>query len=124
MKVVEIPGHTAGSILLLDRAEKICYSGDAIIENLWLFLDESLPPEVYLASLRHARDVLTEAGIERIYDGHFSYVPLTTDKLDNMIAGMEQVVAGTAVGEPFENDAGRGIRYFFGDWSVLCREKA
>ncbi len=124
LEVVEIPGHTAGSILLLDRAEKICYSGDAIIENLWLFLDESLPPEVYLASLRHARDVLTEAGIERIYDGHFSYVPLTTDKLDNMIAGMEQVIAGTAEGEPFENDAGRGIRYFFGDWSVLCREKA
>jgi len=122
LEVIEVPGHTAGSILLIDRKEKICYAGDSIIENLWLFLKESLPPEIYLDSLRHALDVLSRAGTERIYNGHFSYVPLTIQKIGSMISGMESILAGTAEGETFENMVGKGIRYTFDEWRVLCCE--
>ena len=123
LEIYEIPGHTAGSILLLDREEKICYAGDAIVDNLWMFMPECCPNEVCLASLRHAFEVLSEAGVERIYNGHFYHEPITLQRLKNMIEGMEQVVSGTAQGEPFENDKGKGTRYTFGDWNVLCRDE-
>lgn len=122
LEVLELPGHTPGSVVLMDRAAKICYSGDAIIEHLWMFLDESLPPEAYLAGLRRVYGVLEEAGIEKIYDGHFSYVPLTLPKVAAMISGVEDVIAGKAQGKPFTNDAGKGLEYTFGDWSILLPE--
>lgn len=74
LSVVEIPGHTAGSIMLLDPDEKICFSGDAIIEHLWMFLEESLPPEVYWQSLQHAVARLREAGIRRTINGCPKYM--------------------------------------------------
>ena len=122
LEIVEVPGHTAGSILLIDRDEKICYAGDTIIEHVWLFLEESLSIDVYLKSLKKARKILTEAGIEKIYNGHFCHKPITTDKLDIIIEGVESIVAGKAKGEHFENFAGKGIEYTFGDFKVLCKE--
>ena len=120
LEVVEIPGHTAGSIMLLDSDEKICFSGDAIIEHLWMFLEESLPPETYLDSLGQAAEKLRQSGIERIYNGHYAYKPLTLADTDGMLSGMKQVCAGTVQGKPFENMVGSGVEYMFGDWSVLC----
>ena len=123
LKVFEIPGHTAGSIILLDPDEKICFSGDGIIEHLWMFLEESLQPEAYLHSLRRATEKMKESGIERIYNGHYAYKPLTPADTDHMLSGMEQICAGTVQGKPFENTEGSGIEYTFGDWSVLCGDR-
>ena len=123
LEVVEIPGHTAGSIMLLDSDEKICFSGDAIIEHLWMFLEESLPPETYLDSLGQAAEKLRQSGIERIYNGHYSSKPLTLSDTDTMLSGMKQICAGAVQGEPFENMVGSGVEYTFGDWSVLCCSK-
>lgn len=121
LEVFEIPGHTAGSIMLIDRDEKICFAGDAIIEHLWMFLKESLTPEIYRCSLRRAVKILKEAGIERIYHGHCAYSPLVTHDTDIMLSGMDRVCDGTACGQPFENMIGSGVEYTFGQWSVLCR---
>ena len=66
LEVIEVPGHTAGSIMLVDRDEKLCFAGDAIIEHLWLFLKESLPPEICRDSMRRAVQILKEAGVEVI----------------------------------------------------------
>lgn len=124
LRVAELPGHTPGSILVLDPDEGLCFSGDAIIEHLWLFLEESLPAETYLRALRRASGILREAGIRRIYNGHYAWKPLTPADTEVMLAGMEAVCAGKAQGRPFENAEGAGIEYAFGDWSVLCRREA
>lgn len=121
LEVIEIPGHTAGSIMLIDRDEKICFAGDAIIEHLWMFLEESLTPEICRCSLRRAVKILKEAGVERIYHGHCAYSPLMTADTDIMLWGMDRVCDGTACGQPFENMLGSGVEYTFGQWSVLCR---
>ena len=124
LEIIGIPGHTPGSVLLIDLDEGTCYAGDSIIENLWLFLEESQPMEIYLKALRRARDALDRAGVKRIYNGHYSHVPLMVSQIDPMISGMEQILAGSAKGEPFENGVGSGIRYTFGEWSVLCCDSA
>lgn len=51
LEVYETPGHTPGSIVLLDRADRILFTGDTIIEQTWMQLEESMPMETLLKSL-------------------------------------------------------------------------
>lgn len=120
LEIYEMPGHTKGSIVVVDRSDKICFSGDSIIENLWLFLEESEPPETYLNSLKHIREVLINAGIEKIYNGHFGYEPIPVSMLDTMIVAMEQSVDGKLEGVAVENNAGKGTEYSYNGWKVIC----
>lgn len=121
LEVYEMPGHTKGSIVLVDRTDKICFSGDSIIENLWLFLEESESPETYLASLKRIREVLIDAGIEKIYDGHYSYEPIPIAMLDTMVEAMEKIIAGELCGAAVELDAGKGTEYSYNGWKVICK---
>lgn len=118
LEVMAVPGHTPGSITLINRAEKIVFSGDAIMEHVWMFLSESLPLPTYLDALRRAKERL--AGIEKIYNGHYAWRPMDTALIDTMISGCEAIIAGTADGKPFENGVGSGTEYVFENWSVLC----
>ena len=119
--VAGIPGHTPGSIMLIDPDEKICFSGDSIIEQAWLFLEESLPVETYLKNFKRAVELLRKFGVESIYSGHCANKPLTLSDTDIMISGMEKICSGVAEGRAFSNFAGIGIEYSFGELSILCQ---
>ncbi len=52
LEVIEVPGHTPGSIGLLYREEKTFYAGDSMNDDLWLFLPEACPLSVYKETLK------------------------------------------------------------------------
>ncbi len=54
LKVIEVPGHTPGSIGLLYERERVFYAGDAMNDSLWLFLPEACPLSVYRETLNKA----------------------------------------------------------------------
>ena len=54
LEVIEVPGHTPGSIGLLYKEERIFYAADAMNDNLWLFLEEACPLSVYKETLKKA----------------------------------------------------------------------
>ncbi len=54
LEVIAVPGHTRGSICLLDAEKKLLFSGDNNNVLVWMFLDASLPLETYLQSLETA----------------------------------------------------------------------
>lgn len=41
LEVYQVPGHTPGSVALLDRDERILFTGDALNGHLWMQLEES-----------------------------------------------------------------------------------
>lgn len=51
LEVYETPGHTPGGIVLLDRADRILFTGDTIMEQTWMQLKESMPMEILLKSV-------------------------------------------------------------------------
>jgi glyoxylase-like metal-dependent hydrolase (beta-lactamase superfamily II) len=53
IEVITIPGHTRGTIVLLDRNNGIVFSGDACNANTLLFLPHSTSIEGYRESLLH-----------------------------------------------------------------------
>ena len=52
LKVIHVPGHTKGSIGLMDEGKKIFYSGDSMNFSTWLFLPEAENVSVYAESIR------------------------------------------------------------------------
>lgn len=57
IQVYETPGHTAGEIMLLDREDRILFTGDGTVMHLWLQLEESLPLKTQIASMQRLREI-------------------------------------------------------------------
>ncbi|WP_058304246.1 MBL fold metallo-hydrolase [Gorillibacterium timonense] len=68
LEVYGVPGHTPGGICLLDRQDRILFTGDSIIEQTWMQLEESLPMEVFLQSLDTLKSIRGE--YDFILTGH------------------------------------------------------
>ena len=109
LEVVDLKGHTAGSIGLLDKAARIIYTGDGLNTHLWMQLDHSLPMATMLETFR---------ALKERHGGDFDYVAHGHAKdlrgkeiLDWMIQACEEIVAGQT-----QND--QPYHYFGG----VCRQ--
>jgi hydroxyacylglutathione hydrolase len=102
LEVIEQPGHTPGEIVLLDKANRLVIAGDNNNTLVWLFLPNSRPLEVYLASLKKLKQ---HAGqFDTILPGHGG--PLPASHLDDQIACVEEILGGRCAGEPYQSFAG------------------
>ena len=68
-----MPGHTPGSVILLDRTTGSSFTGDAFGsgEVVWMQLPHHLPMATYHQSCRKMLELM-DKGITKIYGGHFS----------------------------------------------------
>jgi hypothetical protein len=84
-------------------------------------LEESLPLDVFLYNLKKLRGFTPE--FDTIWPAHGSLdkLPLPKNILEDMINGIDAVLAGKMVGIPEHTFTGDGIRYDFGTCGVLCR---
>lgn len=104
LEVVEVPGHTPGSICLLDTEHKIIYTGDNNNTLVWLFLEGCSPLETYLQTLEKLKERSKEFNI--IMPGHGA--PLDKEFLDELITCTRNILNGNCTGEPYESFAGNG----------------
>jgi len=75
LDVYLMPGHTPGSIILVDKASGICYSSDAFGSGaVWLQLQPNTPMSIYLQSCERMAQIMEEQGITEIYCGHYPYL--------------------------------------------------
>lgn len=66
IEIIELPGHTDGSLGFLVREERILFSGDAVTPTMCLFFDESLSVEAWLKTVR-AMELMP---FDRFWTGH------------------------------------------------------
>ena len=99
LEVVAVPGHTRGSICLLDRADRTLYSGDAINMNTLFLPHGSTTIEEYLESLERLKTRVP--CFDRLYGGHDPR-PIPASIVDDGIALCQRILAGTddALDEP------------------------
>ncbi len=104
LEVKHMPGHTPGSIVLLDYQSGNCYSGDAFGSGqVWMQLEPHVSMKVYAASCRKL-EILMDEEITKIYCGHYPYVKKAYDKsyMTDMRTLAEKLSEGTAPkGEPY-----------------------
>jgi glyoxylase-like metal-dependent hydrolase (beta-lactamase superfamily II) len=122
LEVVAIPGHSPGSMCLLDRQAQRLFTGDSVLGGVhWLHLEESRPLSEYLAGLRRIRGMADR--FEAILPAHGTpeAVPLSKQVLADLIDGVASILSGESVGREVKTFAGDGLRCDFGSCGVLYR---
>jgi hydroxyacylglutathione hydrolase len=110
LEVLEVPGHTQGSICLLDCKNKILFTGDTNNPQVWHFLKESTVLSTFLQTLEGEKK--RQAEFETMLPGHGT--ALQKDFIDEQIACVKSILHGNCKGEPFPT--------WLGD-ARLCRFK-
>ena len=92
VEIVGLPGHTPGSIGVLDKKRRLLFSGDGLNPHIWMQLEESLP----LTTLRDTILTLKAAhgaDFDRLLTGHaIDYAPAAL--LDDLLRGCEELLRG------------------------------
>jgi len=110
LEVIEVPGHTHGSICLLDVENKILFAGDHINAIVWLFLKDCYPLEVYLKSLQK----IEKREFNIIMPGHNA--PLDKTFISEHIACVKSILDGTCAPVPYNYAS-------FTAGALLCKYK-
>ncbi len=119
LAAIATPGHSPGSLCFLDRKERLLLTGDSVLAGaIWLHLEESTPLGEYLGSLQRLRALAGE--FDRMLPAHGA-LPLPPRMLDDLIAGVEAILAGRLVGSEERNFAGSGLRCDLGSCGILYR---
>lgn len=106
LKVIAVPGHTAGMVCVLNVEERSILFGDACNPCVFLWDEESEDVSVYKESLENLKKV------EKDYDTvYLSHGPYRTEKkiLDNVIEVCDTILAGKADNQPFDFMGYEGI---------------
>lgn len=95
IEVIPTPGHTPGSVCLLDRKNRLLFTGDTICERgiLLHFKGEGCPPAVFHQSVQRLIDLQDE--FDTIWPGHHGY-PVEKGYLAEYEICSRQIVDGTA----------------------------
>ncbi len=113
LEVIDVPGHTHGSICLLDSGNKILFAGDNTNTIVWLFLKDSYPLEVYLKSLEKVEKHINDFNI--IMPGHNEPLPKTF--ISEQIACVKSILDGSCSSVPYNQSA-------FTAGAMLCTYKS
>ena len=123
IRTVELGGHTPGSMMFMDDADGILFSGDALNGYLWMWLDHSLPLEEYEKNLAAA---IPEIGhLKRIFGGHeFRPEGVEIYQAERMLKDVRTVLAGeiepVKMPKPLGGEGTVNV-YRFGTWLLWAK---
>lgn len=120
---ISTPGHTRGSVCILDPATHIAFVGDTINPGeVWLGLKESTGVEEYLQSLLTLQKECEDNGIFILHSGH-SAKPMNMNKLHNLIHLCRNILAGKTVGEKVDSGLCQGYRATYKYNCIIYRHR-
>ncbi len=101
LEVIEVSGHTPGSIVLLDKKNGLLFTGDAIGSGeLWMQVPGARTLKSYLESLGKLEGRKGE--FSKIYVGHMWIIkPFSPDYLNDVKTAVEKVLNGELEGKPY-----------------------
>jgi len=105
VETIHTPGHSPGSVCLLDRKRRMLFTGDTVCEwGILLHLDECRPVEAYQEGLLRLKSLSGE--FDTIWPGHHGF-PVEKSYLDEYIACAASIIDGTATIERTK----KGVRF-------------
>lgn len=117
LRIVFIPGHTPGSIAVLDIKNRVLISGDSIQDgNIFMFNERRNLP-LYVESLKKLSKYTDE--FDTIYPSHGSF-PVYPELIEKLIEGSEQIINGTANGKIVDIFGTPVMLYKFSYAGFLC----
>jgi len=118
-EVIETPGHTPGSICLLNSREKILFTGDSIVPYaVWMYLKHSVSIQNFFDGLKRLK--AREDEFEILFPGH-QPTPLGRSHLNDLLACAEDILDGRAKGELTKTFVGEGLLWKHGQGQIIYR---
>ena len=116
LEIILIPGHTPGSIMLLDRRNRILFSGDSVQDGRIFLFGPMRDIHGYILGLKRLRG--WEGKFDRVYPSHGS-LPLELGIIPSLIDGAERVMRGEVEGNKGEAFGQSFIVYDIGCARIL-----
>lgn len=91
IKIKHTPGHTVGSIAVIDETDKYIFSGDNVCDALWMFLPGSTSIEQWLPSAQWLYEMSKSY---RIFWGHRN-AELTSEYILQVVTWGREILAKT-----------------------------
>ncbi len=121
LKIIELPGHTPGSIALLDAAGRVLISGDPIQRHGRIFMfGPHRDMRAYIRSLEQLEK--RKAEFDEIWPSHADF-PISTDTIRMLHDGAQEILAGKVTGKPEEMHGSRITAYDLGFCVKLCDQE-
>ena len=120
IEVISTPGHTPGSICLLDVEQRQLFSGDTICaEVILLMLDHSCSVQTFKESMEHVKSFSKR--FDRIWPAHHE-APLDHSWMDEYIQCADQIMSGQANAVEVSSPFGKALDAKFGRIKITYKE--
>lgn len=117
LEIIDLPGHTPGSIAILDVRNRVLIGGDSIQNGRIFMFGEHRNLSDYITSLEKLSAY--EGRFDTVYASHSS-VEVAPDIIPKLIAGAKQILAGEATGEEIDMFGNSVLLYQFDFAGFLC----
>ena len=104
LTIIDIPGHTPGSVAILDKTRRVLISGDTVQDGRIFMFGQFRNLDDYIESLKHLSDF--DGQYDEIYAMHGSF-PVAPELIGKLLEGAEKIRQGKAEGKTvniFGND--------------------
>lgn len=119
LEIIATPGHTKGSICVLDKERKNLFSGDMVCDQgILLFLPHAASVSDFLHSIQWLKE--QKNSFEKIWPGHHKY-PLDLDYLEEYEECAKQILKNPQAGEDISTNLGKGKMWKKGRISITYR---
>ena len=119
LKIFHIPGHTPGSIALLDEKNRVLIGGDSVQDgNIYMF-GPHRDMEAYIGSL--ARLDGEKAAFDEVWPMHGTF-PVYPELIPKLLEGARKIRAGSASYQPVELHGRRVRLYRFPYGGFYCED--
>ena len=119
LEIIEIPGHTPGSIAILDISKRVLISGDSVQDGNIFMFGKFRNLEAYVPSMRKLLKYTDR--FDGVYPSHGS-IPVDPGLIPKLIGYAEEILSGKAEGNPVERFGMKAVLYRFEDAGFLCDE--
>lgn len=110
LEIIDLPGHTPGSIAVLDIENRVLISGDSIQDGRIYMFGAHRNMKKYIESLEDLRK--HDGRYDIIYPSHSTF-PVKPDLIPKLIEGAKKVFAGEAEGKQVDVHGNKVTLYQF-----------
>ena len=117
LRIIDIPGHTPGSIAIIDEKNRIMIGGDSVEDGNVFMFGERRNIDRYIESMKHLLE-FTDS-FDTIYAMHGSF-PVKNDLIEKLIEGAQLIKDGKADGSAVDVFGTTVLLYKFPYAGFLC----
>ena len=117
LEIIHIPGHTPGSIALLDIADRVLISGDPVQDGRIFMFGPFRNMENYIRSLEHLQN--WAGRFDEVWPSHASF-PVSPELIGKLHDGAQDILAGKVSCSSEELYGKRILAFDLGFATFLC----